>query len=570
MDARSLKKSLVAGIACVLWLTITACRTGSRDAGAEGESGELRSTTRDGRLSPWLSNLGNLHRAVTTNSEDAQRFFDQALTLYYGFNHAEAERSFKEVARLDPNCAMAYWGQAISLGPNINDPWPDPDREKNAHAAIQKALETKSGASEVEQALIDALATRYAASEKVEREALNKAYAKSMAKVYGKYPEDPDAGALYAEAIMDTMPWDYWTKDGMPRAGMENALAALEKVIQEFPEHPGAHHFYIHAVEASKDPDRGAPSADKLGGLAPGAGHLVHMPSHIYIRVGRYQDAVTANERAILADEDYITQCRAQGIYPAAYYPHNIHMLWAALTMEGRRDEAMEAARKVAAKMDDHMLHTEGFAFGHLLRTIPMVSMARFGQWDDALREPQPSDEYPFIKGMWHYVRGLAHLGKDNPDAAEPELKALRAIAANPELGKMKIFDQNALSNLLEIATSILAGELASKRGDFKAAVAHLRQGIQLEDNLIYSEPPDWYLPVRHSLGAVLLEAGRAPEAERVYREDLARHRNNGWSLYGLTKALEAQGKSSEAAEVRAQFQKAWSRANVKLTASRL
>jgi tetratricopeptide (TPR) repeat protein len=567
MRFRGFRNALAAGVACALWLIATGC---SRSTDSGGPSDELGHTTRDGRLSPWLNNLGNFKRAVTTSSPEAQKFFDQGLTLYYGFNHAEAERSFKEVARLDPNCAMAYWGQAISLGPNINDPWPDPDREKNAHAAIQKALETKAGASPLDQALIDALATRYAEGEQVDREALNRAYAKAMAGLYSKFPDDPDVGALFAEAVMDTMPWDYWTKDGKPRPGMEKALAALEKVIKDVPGHPGAHHFYIHAVEASKDPDRGVPSADKLGGLVPGAGHLVHMPSHIYIRVGRYQDAVESNLRAIAADEDYITQCRAQGIYPAAYYPHNIHMLWAALAMAGRRDEAMEAARKVASKVDDHALHTEGFAFGRLLRTIPLMSMARFGQWDDVLREPAPSDEYPFIKAMWHYARGLAYLRKESPAEAEAELEALRAIAAKPDLGKMKIFDQNALSALVEIATSILAGELAAQRGDRKTAIAELRKGVRLEDNLIYAEPPDWYLPVRHSLGAVLLEAGRAAEAEKVYREDLERHRNNGWSLFGLAKALEAQGKNDEAADIRAQFEKAWGRSDVKLMASRL
>lgn len=567
MRFRRIQTSLAAGVGLGLWLLATGC---SRATESDRSSYELGHTTRDGRLSPWLNNLGNFKRAVTTNSPEAQRFFDQGLTLYFGFNHAEAERSFKEAVRLDPSCAMAYWGQALSLGPNINDPWPDPDREKKAHAAIQKALETKAGASPVEQALIDALAARYAEGEKVDREALNRAYAKAMAGVYDKFRDDPDVGSLYAEAVMDTMPWDYWTKDGKPRAGMEKALAALEKVIRDSPAHPGAHHFYIHAVEASKDPDRGVASADKLGGLVPGAGHLVHMPSHIYIRVGRYQDAVDSNLRAIAADEDYITQCRAQGIYPAAYYPHNIHMLWAALVMEGRRDEALEAARKVASKVDDHALHTEGFAFGHLLRTIPLISMVRFGQWEDTLRESAPSNEYPFLKAMWHYARGLAHLRKQNPAAAEAELQGLRAITANPDLGKMKIFDQNALSTLVEIATSVLAGELAAQKGDLKTAIAELRKGVRLEDNLIYSEPPDWYLPVRHSLGAVLLEAGRAAEAERVYREDLERHRSNGWSLFGLAQALEAQGRNAEAAEVGSRFQQAWARSDVKLTASRL
>ncbi|HUU12122.1 MAG TPA: hypothetical protein VM182_00255 [Terriglobia bacterium] len=558
--------SLIVICAFAALLTWPGCSGAPPETGMEGE---FKSTTTTGRTAPWLKNLGNFHRTVSTNSPDAQHFFDQGLTLCYAFNHQESARSFKEAARVDPKCAMAYWGQALALGPNINDLKPDAEREQEAYEAIQKALTLKSGASEVEQALIDALATRFSEGKGKDRKELNQAYAKAMAKVYEEFPDDPDVGVLYAASIMNTMPWEYWSKDGQPRPGTKRLVAVLESVKERFPEHPGAHHYYIHAVEASTNPDLAVASADKLGGLVPAAGHLVHMPSHIYIRVGRYADATEANRRAIAADEDYLTQCRAQGIYPVAYYPHNLHFMWTTLSMEGRSEEAIRAARQVASKVSNEMLHEEGYALGHVLRALPMFALVQFGKWDEILKEPAPPADSAFLQGVSYYVRGLAFIAKGDLKSASGEQEKLELVALDPGLEEMKIFDLNSLGRLLKIANEILAGELAAKRGDFKTAVAHLKSGVKMEDELIYSEPPDWPHPVRHSLGAVLLEAGRPAEAEKVYREDLVRHRDNGWSLFGLAKSLEAQGKTAEAEKVHARFNQVWSRADVTLVASR-
>ncbi len=541
----------------------------SSPAPESGGTGELKSTTNTGRSAPWLNNLGNFHRAVSTSSPDAQHFFDQGLTLCYAFNHHESARSFKEAARVDPKCAMAYWGQALALGPNINDPVPGPEREQEAYEAIQKALTLKAGASEVEQALIDALAVRFSEGKGEDRKVLNQAYAKAMAKVYEKYAEDPDVGVLYAASIMNTMPWEYWSKDGKPQPGTKRLVSVLESVKEHFPEHPGAHHYYIHAIEASTNPDLAVASADKLGQLVPGAGHLVHMPSHIYIRVGRYADATEANRRAIAADEDYITQCRAQGIYPVGYYPHNIHFMWTTLSMEGRSEEAIAAARKAASKVTDEMLHQEDYAFGHLLRAVPTFALVRFGKWDEILKQPAPPSDSAFLQGISYYARGLAFLAKGDLKSASGEQEKLELVALDPALEEMKIWELNSLGRLLKISNEILAGELAARRGDFKTAVVRLKSGVRMEDELIYSEPPDWPHPVRHSLGAVLLEAGRPAQAEKVYREDLVRHRDNGWSLFGLAQSLEAQGKTAEAEKARARFNQVWSRADVTLVASR-
>lgn len=556
----------------VLVVTISGagCNRGTQEASEGAKQPELKSTTKEGRNAPWLKNLGKFERKISTTSPEAQHFFNQGLTLYYGFNHEEAVRSFKEAARLDPKCAMAFWGVAISLGPNINDSFPDEEREKQAYAALQKALELKSGSTETEQALIDALAPRYSKAKPAARKPLNVSYAKTMTQVYRRFPEDPDIATLYAEAVMDTMPWSYWTKDGQPQPGTKQLVAALESVIKNYPNHPGANHLYIHAVEASPDPDRAVPSADRLGGLVPAAGHLVHMPCHIYIRVGRYEDAAQANRRAIRADEDYISQCRAQGIYPVGYYPHNIHFLSAALSMMGQADEAIAAARKVGEKSSHVGCGMQGLGFVHLLRAYPILSLVRFGRWDEVMKEAAGETDSPFVKAMQHFGRGLAYNARGELDKGETELADLNASLKNKELAQMTVNDQNTLLQLSQIATEILAGELAAKNSDYRRAIAHLKRGVALEDKLIYSEPPDWPLPVRHSLGAVLLEAGRAAEAEKVYREDLTRHRNNGWALIGLAKSLEAQGKTEDAAKVREQFQQVWGKSRINLTASRL
>lgn len=525
--------------------------------------------TQDGRLAPRFENLGDLHMAVSTQSLEAQVYFDQGLTLVYAFNHAEALRSFQESARLDGSLAMAYWGQAIALAPNINDSAIGPDREKEGRDAIDKALERQQHATPKEQALIQALATRFSTDPPEDRTPLNTAYAAAMKKVYEKYPTDPDIGTLYADAVMNTMPWDYW-RSGKPKPGILNARRALEAALAVAPSHPGAHHAFIHLVEASPFVDDAVPSAEKLGGLVPAAGHLVHMPSHIFIRVGRYAEAAEANVRAVKADEDYITQCRAQGMYPAALYPHNIHFLSAALAMSGQSQAALAAAAKVATRHTDEQACQPGFGFAHLMRTMPAMMYVRFGKWDEILSLPAPPNNQVYVKAMWHFARGYAFTAQRRLDDARTELTLLEQAAAHESLLQRKIFDVNSLQELAAIGVAMLEGELAASHEHWPAAIRAYRRAVQLEDALLYSEPPDWMLPPRQYLGAVLLAAGQPREAERVYRDDLKRHRNNGWSLAGLALALERQNKSKEARETSNLFTDVWRHADFPLSASRL
>ncbi len=517
-----------------------------------------------GELAPRLQNLGKHTFAVTTRSRQAQLFINQGVNLAYGFNHAEAGRAFREAARLDPDCAMAYWGQALVLGPNINVAM-TPEDEPKAYELAQKALALKSKATPREKAYIDAVAQRYSGKAR-DRAARDRAYADAMRDVVRRFPHDLDAATMYAEALMDLRPWNYWMRDGRPYPETPEIVATLEKVIARNPDHPGANHYYIHALESTKTPEKAEAAADRLAKLMPGAGHMVHMPSHIYQRVGRYADAVASNESAVRADEDYITQCRAQGLYPMAYYPHNIHFLWFAATAEGRSQVSVDSARKVAAKVSDEMVDQLPILAG--FRAVPWYALTRFGRWGEMLAEAAPADRFLYLRGTWHYARGLAFLGKGQLDEAEKELTELRRIAADPALN-YALFSPNTAAAILSVAPEVLAGELAARRKDYDAAVAHLERAVRLEDGLVYTEPSEWHYPPRQALGAVLLAAGRAKEAETVYWEDLSRNPVNGWSLFGLAQALRAQGRGDEAAAAQARFEKAWARADVTLTASR-
>lgn len=518
----------------------------------------------DGALAPRLQNLGSYTFPVTTASEEAQRFVNQGLNLAYGFNHAEAGRAFREAARLDPECAMAYWGQALVLGPNINAPM-DPADEPRAHELAQQAVALRGNASERERAYIDALAERYSGSADDRAEG-DRAYAAAMAGVVERYPDDLDAATLYVEARMDLRPWAYWMPDGTPYEGTEEIVALAESVIERKGDHPGALHLYIHLMEAHA-PERAEAAADRLLTLMPAAGHVVHMPSHIYQRVGRYADSARANELAVAADEDYISQCRAQGLYPMGYYPHNIHFLWFAASMEGRGEMAVESARKVASKVADEALAELPILAG--FRVVPYQAYTRFGRWDEMLAEPAPPADNPFLTGMWHYGRGMALVGKGRLDEAEAELREVERIAAGDGLD-FTLFSPNTAAAILAVAPEMLGGELAAARQDWDRAVARLERAVRLEDGLVYTEPSEWHYPPRHALGAALLEAGRPAEAETVYWQDLRRHPDNGWALYGLVQALRAQGKDDQAAAVEARFETAWERADVELAASRV
>ena len=543
------------------------CGLGVADALAqESRAQDTKSTVAEGQIAPRLQNLGEHKHPVTTSSPRAQLFFNQGLNLAFGFNHREAGRSFREAARLDPDCAMVYWGQALVLGPNINMPMP-PEAEPEAYSLIQKAVVLKGKVSEKEQAYIDALAKRYSNEDKPDRKVLDHAYAEAMRRLSERYPDDLDAATLYAEALMDLRPWKYWSRDMRPYPQTVEILRVLESVLKHNPNHPGAIHYYIHTVEFAR-PELAEAGADRLGRLAPGAGHLVHMPSHIYRRVGRYSEASKSNELAVLADEDYIAQCRAQGIYPLAYYPHNIHFLWDSATMEGRSQVAIAAARKVAASIPADLWRE--IPLLHQFLVTPLHALTRFGKWEEILREPQPPADSPFWTGMWKYARGLAFTATNELAEASQELQALKAIANDKSLDGLRVtFSASGASSILAIATEVLAGELTAKQGDFERAIAHLHRGVLLEDSLVYNEPPDWHVPVRQSLGAVLLEAGRPLEAETIYWQDLKWNRENGWSLYGLMQSLRAQGKTEEAAEIEQRFQRAWAHADVNLSSSR-
>ncbi len=522
----------------------------------------------DEKIAPVLEGLGDYHVEVTTNVPESQAFFDQGLRLTYGFNHSEALRAFKEAARLDPGNAMAYWGWALVLGPNLNLPMM-PYVVEQAHAAIQKAAELSGGVSEKERAFIEALATRYTDDPEADRAPFDAAYAEAMAELSRRYPDDLDAATLYAASLMNVSPWDYWYLDGLAKENTDEVLATLESVVERDPHHPGALHYYIHAVEA-RHPERAEPYADNLATLMPGAGHMVHMPSHIYMRVGRYADSYEANRLAVEADEGYITQCRAQGLYPLGYYPHNIHfMAWSA-AFQGRREAAMEASRKIVEKIPHELATDNTWALYETFLSQPLYTMVRFGMWDEILVEPAPGVDSHFMTGVWHYARALARLhGEGEVEAAREELAALVASRGEVDEDDAYAVGFGGVERLLTIAIEIVEGEIDAAGGDHQAATAHLERAVRLEDSLLYNEPPDWYFPVRHVLGAVLLEAGRPDEAEVVYWADLRKNPDNGYALFGLGKALEAQGRDDEALAIAERFDRAWADADHKLTTSR-
>ena len=523
--------------------------------------GESRRTLSPGASAPLFSDLGDHHLAVATREPLAQRYFDQGLVLTYGFNHAEAVRSFREAQRLDPTCAACFWGEAYALGPNINRAM-EPDDGVPAWQALERARAAAPGAAPLERELIGALEVRYAAEPPEDRAPLDRAYAAAMRGVAKAHPDHPDVLALFAEALLDTTPWDYYAADGSAKPEVAEALTVLERALELAPRHPGALHFYIHAVEA-KQPGRAEAAADRLRGLVPGAGHLVHMPSHIYLRVGRYHDASQVNEEAAAADESYITQCRSQGFYPANYYPHNVDFLQASATFEGRSRLALDTARKLRRMTPPEAVGE----FPNVEEYMPrqLFALARFGRWDELLAEPKPPDGVPYLSGSWHYARGIAFAATGKLEAAERERAAL-GESQRAWQGVERVFLSGATpQQLLEIADQVLAGRIASARGAWNEALAALRQAVALQNALPYSEPPPWHFPIRDALGQALLDAGKPAEAEAVFREQLVETPGSGWSLHGLAASLRAQGRTDEAREVAERFEMAWRRADTDL-----
>lgn len=544
-------------LALALCLPLLAALMGCAIASAQPEA----------RLFPLLDGLGDHHHPITTPVAEAQRYFDQGLILAFGFNYPGALRSFREAQRLDPGCAACFWGEALVLGPNINMPM-NPDNNAIALAALQQAQALGAAATERERAYIRALTARYrpqAAAQ--DRAALDQAYAQAMGEVASQYPDDLDAQALYAEALLDTTPWDYWLPDGSARPVTENALNRLEAVLQRAPQHPLANHLYIHAVEA-EHPERGRQAAERLLDLVPGAGHLVHMPSHIYIRTGDYHRATQTNLAAIEADRRYLAQVQALGEYRLAYVPHNYHFLWATATFEGRSELAIQSARKMAALVDTDAMRDPVLSTLQHYWITPLYALVRFGQWDEILDWPQPEEDLVYPRGVWHYARGMALARQGQPERARSEWAALQALVDDRRLEWVTVWDINKGRHILEIASHALAGEVAAAAGDPEAAVASLRRAVAREDALNYDEPPTWHFPMRQALGAALLQAGRPAAAAEAYRQDLQAFPDNGWSLFGLLEALRRQGEVAEANLVASRFRKAWQHADITLTAS--
>jgi tetratricopeptide (TPR) repeat protein len=516
---------------------------------------------------PVFTGLGNHHHAISTKVDGTQKFFDQGVRLLFGFNHAEAIRSFREAARLDPDCAMCWWGVAFALGTNINLPM-QADAAAPAWAALERAKSLEPGASAEERAWIEALSARYSSDPKADRAKLDEAFAQAMGKLWHDYPDDLDAGTFYSEAMMDTQPWDYWEPDGVtPKGHATEIVSTLEGILKREPAHPGALHLYIHSVEATTTPERAEHAADLLEPLMPDAGHIVHMPSHIYYRVGRYEDAVKVNEAAAKEDENYIATCKAQGFYPLAYYSHNIHFLWTSSEMMGRKQAAHDAAARVVKAAAAGMPMAANLPPVQLYYYVPTVTEVRFGEWDKVLAEARPAANLKIDVAMSLYARGFAFANKRKFAEAKKDRDQLQAMIDKNEFASVDPIVPG--THMAKMGVALVDGEIARVRGNLKDAVASFQKAFLLEQTIPYTEPPYWHQPISHILGAALLQAKRPAEAEAVYRQSLKSYRIDGWALFGLAQALDAQGKKSEAEQVRAQFSDAWRTADIKLTSSR-
>lgn len=536
-------------------LLVASCATQQKEPSDAAPTDPLATTA--GVTAPLLEGIGPLQFPISTNVPLAQDYFNQALTLAFGFNHAEAVRSFKEAARRDATCGICWAGAALALGPNINAPM-SAEAVEPAWQAIQTALALREFETPQEQAYIDAIATRYS-EDGEDRKALDVIYAGSMSGLVEQYPNDLTARALRAEALMDLMPWAYWNDDGSPANQNTNILIEdLETVMAADPQHPGALHLYIHVMERF-EPQRAVAAADRLGNLVPVAGHLVHMPSHIYLRVGRYSDAVDANAKASEADEDYISQCNAQGLYPAAYYPHNIHFLWYSAMMEGRKTLAISSALKLAERVPLAMAEQMGTLQSYI--AVPVYTYVRFGMWDDVLALPDAANNLPFSQAMLHYGRGLAHAAQGDIAQAEAELAKLKTVAKSEPVQSLNMRMPGVNEPLLGIASNLVSARIERSKGNDAAELVALQQAVALQDSLPYTEPPHWHYPVRQTLGEAQLRAGQFDEASQTFAQDLIHFPRNPWSLYGAELAQDGLGQPD--ADLQEQRVHAWRNADI-------
>lgn len=538
-------------LALTIFLLLSPCAFAQHD--------HMSDTTAPAQL---LSGMGSLHHPIATSSPEAQKYFDQGLTLVFAFNHDEAVRSFRRAAELDPKAAMPWWGIANALGPNYNDP-ADPAREKAAFDALQKAKSLAASAPENERAYVDALAPRYSGDPNADVKTLAVAYAKSMGELAKKYPDDPDAATIYAESMMDIRPWGLWHLDGTPAEGTLEIISVLEFVLARYPNHVGANHYYIHAVEASPHAAWGLASANRLNTLVPNAGHLVHMPSHIYARVGDFNAAETSNAAASAVDIAYIIGTGAQGMYPAMYYSHNLHFLAYAAMQAGRYGAASNAAAELAENIHERAQGmpasmTEGFL------TYPVLVQLRFRKWKEILALPAPDAKVPMLVTISHFARGVALASTGKLADADAERKAF--ASAVEQVPASQTFGFDSAKTVLRIPTGMLDAQIAEARADRKAAIESLKKAVAVQDGLAYNEPPDWYYPVRETLGGALLRDGQSAEAEKVFRDDLARNPRNGRSLFGLWQSLKAQNKTADAEWARREFEAAWKDADTQLS----
>ena len=533
-------------VLAILWLTFPAS-----PVRAQHQHGTQGAPSSPATL---IAGLGSLHHPIATTSDEAQKFFDQGLTFVYAFNHREAVRSFERAAELDPNSPMPYWGKALALGPNYNEV--QPDREKAAYDAIQKARSLAASVSESEREYVDALAHRFTNDPKPDYDHLGRAYASAMRDLYNRYPDDPDAATLFAESLMDLHAWDLWTSDGKPGENTPEIVSVLEGTLQRWPDHVGANHFYIHAMEASPYPERALPSAQRLGAMVPAAGHLVHMPAHIYVRTGDYEAAVKSNQQAVAVDDTYRRSMTTNNMtYTVMYSEHNLHFLASAAMMDGDFDTASRAARELELRAKAVVADMDG---AEAFMPMPAFALLRFGRWDDVLALPEPDAKLNGLTLVWHYARGCAFAEKGDVTKAGLERTAMEATYKQIQPGIAFGMMNNDWDTIHDLAVDTLDARIATARRDLPGAIEKWRAAVAVQDRMRYNEPSDWFYPVRESLGAALLSSGQAEEAEHIFRDDLQKNPRNPRSLFGLWKSLEAQNRTADAQWVRTSFEAAW------------